>query len=344
MYEAIVVLPLLGAIIAGAIALFGARNRFPGENPPPPHDDHAAPPVAEDHPHAAPSPDAPHAASSDTPWRGASEGTSRPPPGSLAAELITSTFLVISCVLSWFAFFDVGFGGPRRARHAVLVHHLRRPAFGMGAAHRFADRRDAGRGDDRLVARPHLFDRLHGGGSVQAALLLLSVVLHLRHADAGDGRQSRAAVLRLGRRRARELSADRLLVPQAGSQCRGDQGLHRQPRRRFRLLARHFCRLLSHRRDRLRHDLRAGAGAGRQELSFPQLGRRRADRDLPVAVHGRDGQVGAVPAAHLAARRDGGPDAGLGADPRRDHGDRGRVHGGAAVAAVLAGAGRRRPS
>ena len=31
--------------------------------------------------------------------------------GSLVAELITSTFLVISCVLSWDAFFDVGFGG-----------------------------------------------------------------------------------------------------------------------------------------------------------------------------------------------------------------------------------------
>ena len=35
---------------------------------------------------------------------------------------------------------------------------------------------------------------------------------------------------------------------------------------------------------------------------------RRADADLPAAVHGRHGQVGAVPAAHLAARRHGGPD------------------------------------
>ena len=30
MYEAIVALPLIGALIAGAIALVGARNRFPG--------------------------------------------------------------------------------------------------------------------------------------------------------------------------------------------------------------------------------------------------------------------------------------------------------------------------
>jgi NADH-quinone oxidoreductase subunit L len=55
---------------------------------------------------------------------------------------------------------------------------------------------------------------------------------------------------------------------------------------------------------------------------------------LPAAVHGRDGQVGAVPAAHLAAGRDGRPDAGVGADPRRDHGDRRRVPGRAHVAAV----------
>ena len=66
--------------------------------------------------------------------------------------------------------------------------------------------------------------------------------------------------------------------------------------------------------------------------------RRHPDDAVPAAVHGRDGQVGAVPAAHLAARRHGRPDARLGADPCRDHGDGRRVHGGAAVAAVRAGA------
>ena len=39
MYQAIVFLPLLGAILAGLIALFGARARFPGEAPPPGDDD-----------------------------------------------------------------------------------------------------------------------------------------------------------------------------------------------------------------------------------------------------------------------------------------------------------------
>ena len=107
MYEAIVVLPLLGSLIAGAIALVGARNRFPGANPPPPHDDHAAPPGPEDRARGAPSPDAPHAVIHSS----HAEETSAEPSaaGSLAAELITCTFLVISCVLSWFAFFDVGF-------------------------------------------------------------------------------------------------------------------------------------------------------------------------------------------------------------------------------------------
>ncbi len=43
----------------------------------------------------------------------------------------------------------------------------------------------------------------------------LSVAVHLRHADAGDVRQSGAAVLRLGRRRSGLLPADRLLVREA---------------------------------------------------------------------------------------------------------------------------------
>ena len=51
----------------------------------------------------------------------------------------------------------------------------------------------------------------------------------------------------------------------------------------------------------------------------------RDDRHRPAAAAGRVRQVGAVPAADLAARRDGGPDPGVGADPRGDHGDRRRL-------------------
>jgi NADH-quinone oxidoreductase subunit L len=104
MYEAIVLLPLLGAIIAGTLSLVGARNRFPGEDPPPPHDDHAAPLVPDDHAaHAVPHEIHREAHDDD---HGVQEPSAA---GSLGAELITSTFLVISCVLSWYAFYDVGF-------------------------------------------------------------------------------------------------------------------------------------------------------------------------------------------------------------------------------------------
>ena len=48
-------------------------------------------------------------------------------------------------------------------------------------------------------------------------------------------------------------------------------------------------------------------------------------RDLPAAAGRRLRQVGAAAAPHLAARRDGGPDPGLLADPRGDDGHRRRL-------------------
>src|SRR5579872_1292304 len=109
MYETIVALPLLGSIIAGVIALAGARNRFPGEDPPPPHDDHAAPLVAEDRPRGAPSPHEPHAVLANS---HVEEHAAAPPAaGSAPAELITTTLLGIACLLSWYAFYDVGIAG-----------------------------------------------------------------------------------------------------------------------------------------------------------------------------------------------------------------------------------------
>ncbi|MGC1235893.1 MAG: NADH-quinone oxidoreductase subunit L, partial [Xanthobacteraceae bacterium] len=99
MYQAIVLLPLLGAVIAGIVCLLGARNRFPGEDPPPPADDHAAAPA----PHGA------YAVFANSHAEAPEQVPSAA--GSLLAELTTSTFLVISCVLSWFALFDVGIAG-----------------------------------------------------------------------------------------------------------------------------------------------------------------------------------------------------------------------------------------
>src|SRR5437016_1450472 len=109
MYVAIILLPLLGAVVAGIIALVGARNRFPGGEPPLPLDNHAAAPVDEDHARAAPAPEAEHAASANTHVEEPEHAT--PAAGSLLAELTTSTFLVISCLLSWSALFDVGLAG-----------------------------------------------------------------------------------------------------------------------------------------------------------------------------------------------------------------------------------------
>jgi NADH-quinone oxidoreductase subunit L len=108
MYETIVALPLLGSIIAGVISLLGARNRFPGEDPPPAHDDHAAALVAAHRAHGAPPPHDQHAVSANS---HVEEPVEPPAAGSRPAELITTTFLVIACLLSWYAFYDVGLDG-----------------------------------------------------------------------------------------------------------------------------------------------------------------------------------------------------------------------------------------
>ena len=68
----------------------------------------------------------------------------------------------------------------------------------------------------------------------------------------------------------------------------------------------------------------SGAGAAR---GLGEPGRR-------PALHRRHRQVGADSAARLAARRDGRPDAGLGADPRGDDGDRRRLPGARGCPAV----------
>ena len=63
---------------------------------------------------------------------------------------------------------------------------------------------------------------------------------------------------------------------------------------------------------------------------------------LHPAARRRVREVGADPAAHLAPGRDGGPDAGLRPDPRRDDGHRRRLPDRAHAPAVRARAGGRR--
>src|SRR4051812_8197224 len=104
MYQAIVFLPLLGAILAGIIALAGARVRWPGEGPPPGVEDDAT-----DH--------GPHHGAADTHagsviHHSHHETHDHAPAaaGSRTTELITTTLLMISMILSWIAFVQVGFG------------------------------------------------------------------------------------------------------------------------------------------------------------------------------------------------------------------------------------------
>ena len=100
MIEAIVFLPLIGAILAALIALVGAHGRNPSGDAVDHHDDHG-------HAHAA--------AAHDEHGHGDAHGhddhhVSEPPAaGSRAAELITTAFLIASAVLSWVTLVDVGF-------------------------------------------------------------------------------------------------------------------------------------------------------------------------------------------------------------------------------------------
>ena len=95
MIQAIVFLPLIGAIIAGLIAIVGAHARNPSGDEVEHHDAHGADAHAaethDDHGH-----DDHHAAEP-------------PAAGSRAAELITTGLLLVAAALSWVALVDVGF-------------------------------------------------------------------------------------------------------------------------------------------------------------------------------------------------------------------------------------------
>ena len=101
----------------------------------------------------------------------------------------------------------------------------------------------------------------------------------------------------------------------------GEEGVRRQPRRRLRVHPRHAAagRDRSARSTSTTIAQAVEGDAGRSDL-------RHAVADHAAAVHRRHRQVGADSAVCLAAGRDGRPDAGVGPDPRRDDGDRRRLH------------------
>jgi NADH-quinone oxidoreductase subunit L len=118
MYQAIVFLPLLGAILAGLIALAGARARHPGGAAMPAHAGHGA---ADHEGQGAHGAQAAHdnAAHDDAAHGDAAHGghaVEAAAAGSRPAELITTVFLFISMILSWIAFATVGFGQDERVQ------------------------------------------------------------------------------------------------------------------------------------------------------------------------------------------------------------------------------------
>ncbi|MBX9777987.1 MAG: NADH-quinone oxidoreductase subunit L [Xanthobacteraceae bacterium] len=101
MYQAIVFLPLVGAILAGLISLVGAHARYPSGRPEAGGHDHGH---GADH-HAAQEHASPRHAGHD-----AHHPSEPAAAGSRAAELITTSLLFVSMILSWIAFVTVGFG------------------------------------------------------------------------------------------------------------------------------------------------------------------------------------------------------------------------------------------
>jgi NADH-quinone oxidoreductase subunit L len=97
MVQAIVFLPLLGAILAGLIAIFGAHARNPSGDEVKHHDDHG---------HGVHA----HAADNHDDHGHDDHHVSEPPAqGSRAAELITTGLLFVSAALSWLVLVDIGF-------------------------------------------------------------------------------------------------------------------------------------------------------------------------------------------------------------------------------------------
>jgi NADH-quinone oxidoreductase subunit L len=109
MIQAIVFLPLVGAVIAGLISIFGAHARNPSGDAVEHHGDvhgHGAVPVDADAGviHASS-----HEPDAHSDYGHDDHAVEPAAAGSRAAELITSGLLLIAAALSWFALVDVGF-------------------------------------------------------------------------------------------------------------------------------------------------------------------------------------------------------------------------------------------
>ena len=193
-------------------------------------------------------------------------------------------------------------------------------AGNLQGAHRLPRRPAVGHldpaGHRRRLADPPLRDRLHARR--RALLALLRLLQPVRRRDARSSSSAASFLLTfLGWEGVGLCSylLDRLLVRAHPGVERVAEGVRHQPRRRLRLHDRDVLHRRRARQPRLLGDERRRRrpleddGHGDRAAALRRLHRQeRADRS-----------------AHLAARRDGGPDPGLGADPRRDDGDRRRL-------------------
>ncbi len=106
MIQAIVFLPLIGALIAGAVALFGAHARNPSGD----EMDHTHGHGHDDHGHGAAHAHATHDDHGHDDHGHDDHGPVEPPAaGSRTAEAVTTALLLISAALSWMTLIDVGF-------------------------------------------------------------------------------------------------------------------------------------------------------------------------------------------------------------------------------------------
>ncbi len=192
--------------------------------------------------------------------------------GARSSEVITTTIVLITALLSWLAFYQVAIQGQEERIELMRfitsgdlksVWSLRIDTLTAvmlvvvttvsGLVHLYSIgymEEDTG--------RPRFFAFLSLFTFAMLALVTADDFVQLFFGWEGVGLMS--------------LSAHRLLVSQARCQCRRHQGLHRQPRRRFRLRARHLRRLHFVQLGAIRHGVRLGPRPCRRDHAVPRAG------------------------------------------------------------------------
>ena len=241
----------------------------------------------------------------------------RPPPrrsagrlaghGRLCAAAFVLTVVAFSQMLS-----PAGRGSLGH-HHALPVAAGRRAPGRHGLPGRPALHRDGAVRHRHRRAHPPLRHRVHARRPEVLQVLPVPEPVRVLDAHAGPGLEPGGDVPRLGGRGRLLLLPDLVLADPADRGDGGQEGVHHQPGRRRRLHDRH----VPHVRGRGLAELRGAERRRARRRAVPVHGQRHRG----AAVRRRGRQVGAAAALPVAARRHGGPDAGLGPHPRRHHGD-----------------------